>query len=196
MQNLNSVPDLAATKQVVRSELKQARAALSAADRAQFSGQISARLRNLPEVQRAESVFAFISYGNEVDTHGLLQYFLDKGTILAVPKILPEQGMVAIRLHSWDDLVPAQMGILTPRENGERCDSPEVIITPGLGFTREGYRIGYGRGYYDRWFSQHTAGLKIGIAFEAQIRNDLPVDDRDVPVDIIVTEKQLINTRE
>ena len=189
------MPNLANIKHAVRNELKQVRAALPDTDREEYSGRITEHLYNLPEIQSARSVFAFISYGNEVDTHGLIQSFLDKGITLAVPKILPGQGMVAMILHSWEELAPGPMGILTHRENGTQCGTFDVIITPGLGFTREGHRIGYGRGYYDRWFSQHPTGLKIGIAFEVQIRESLPVDDRDIQVDIIVTEDQLVDRR-
>ena len=69
------------------------------------------------------------------------------------------------------------------------------MITPGLGFTYGGYRIGYGRGYYDKWFAKHTVKHKIAPAFERQILEDLKVSELDIPVDKIVTEDRMINTR-
>ena len=189
------MPDLSIAKQAARTELKKIRATLPESLRSDFSGKICDTVRSLREVQSAKVIFAFISYGNEVHTHDLLKYFLNKGIDLAVPKILPEQGMVAMTLRSWEELVCGQMGILVPRDNVPLQKPFDIILTPGLGFTRSGHRIGYGRGYYDRWFSQHPSGLKIGIAFEDQLRETLPINDRDIPVDIVITEKQLIDSR-
>lgn len=182
-------------KQQLRSLLKQKRAALPAASRQAASAIITDKILALTAVRQARSVFIFISYGNEVDTHDLLKCFLKQGKRLAVPKILPEKTMIAVPFSAWEELVPGELGILTPRSNQADNGQFDVVITPGLGFTPSGVRIGYGRGYYDKWFASHSCGSRIAICFDTQIVDELPVDATDVSIDMIVTEKRVIPTR-
>lgn len=187
---------LAARKAELRARLKQARAAIPADKRSAYSKAIANNLLGLDRVQTAQSIFIFISYGNEVDTHDLLKHFLAEGKTLAVPKILPAKTMIAVPFSRWEDLIPGELGILTPPGN-TACPGPfDIVITPGLGFTAGGHRIGYGRGYFDKWFATHRVNHKIAITFETQMVNELPVDETDVPVDIIVTETRVIKPRE
>ena len=183
---------LVARKAQTRASLKQIRAALSGQERETASASITRQVLELPEIQAAITIFIFISYGNEVHTHDLLKHFLIQGKSLAVPKILASKTMIATPFQQWDDLVPGELGILTPQGETAYSGDFDVVITPGLGFTTQGHRIGYGRGYYDRWFATHRTGHKIAICFEAQITDVLPVDESDVPVDMIVTENRVI----
>ena len=100
--------------------------------------------------------------------------------------------MIAVPFSGWDDLIPGELGILTPRGEDTISGNIDIAITPGLGFTRTGQRIGYGRGYYDQWFSGNSVAHKIALSFEAQILDSLPVTVTDIPVDIIVTEQEII----
>jgi 5-formyltetrahydrofolate cyclo-ligase len=186
---------LAVRKAETRAKLKQIRASIPAEMHTLYSKTITRNLLSLPEMQTARTIFLFISYGNEVYTHELLKYFLNEGKILAVPKILPAKTMIAVPFSRWADLVPGELGILTPSGNIPHAGDFDVVITPGLGFSPEGHRIGYGRGYYDKWFASHKVNHKIAITFEEQIMAKLPVDDSDIMMDIIVTEKRIIKTK-
>ena len=127
-----------------------------------------------------------------MDTHGLLRYFLAVGMTVAVPKILPGKTMIACRFTRWEDLAPGELGILTP-PGDTSCPGPfDLVITPGLGFTPQGQRLGYGRGYYDRWFAEQRGARKIALAFEVQVMNDIPHAQNDIPVDMLITEKRII----
>ena len=183
---------LATQKAALRARLKQIRDSLSAADRANASRKITENLLGLNEVGLALTVFSYISHGNEVNTHRLLKYFLARGMTVAVPKILPGKTMITALFTGWDDLVRGELGILTPPGNLP-CPGPfDIVITPGLGFTARGQRIGYGRGYYDRWFTAHPEGRKIALTFDAQLINEIPHAGYDIPVDILITEKRII----
>lgn len=70
------------------------------------------------------------------------------------------------------------------------------MLVPGLVFSPEGYRVGYGGGYYDRFFSKNRETYKIGICFEMQIAPEVPKGKYDIPVDYIITEKKIINCDE
>lgn len=187
-------PALPELKREIRKKLKQKRAAMAASERLAASGIITETVLGLDEVRQAQSLFIFISHGNEVHTHDLLKYFLKQGKHLAVPKILPEKTMIAVPFSGWEELTAGEMGIFTPRSSQPDQRYFDVVITPGLGFTPAGYRIGYGRGYYDKWFAAHDSGEKIAICFESQLVEELPVEATDVPVDLIVTERRIIST--
>lgn len=182
-------------KHDLRQAIISQRDAMSEIVRSEASRLIRARLLALPVVQAAESLFIFISYASEVDTHPLIDTLLESRRRLAVPKIIDKTTMLSVPLKSWEQLQPGTLGILSPTAS-DRDDGPfDVVITPGVAFTECGDRLGYGRGYYDRWFAQYIVGTKVALAFEAQIVDSLPTDESDIPVDLIVTEKRVIRPR-
>lgn len=185
--------DLSVRKAACRTQLKKIRAAIPPERRDSHSGAIRGQLLDLEEVRSARSVFIFISYGSEVDTHPLLDHFLDAGKQLAVPRIVDSREMLATPFTGWDDLVKGQLGILTPRSNQPFPGRLDIAITPGLGFTPSGHRIGYGRGYYDKWFAAHPGTLRIAVAYSEQILDEIPVDGNDVLMDRIVTQDGIIS---
>jgi 5-formyltetrahydrofolate cyclo-ligase len=185
-------PALTLQKAADRAKLKQIRASLSAKYRETASETIKQNVISLAEVDTARTVFIYISHGDEVDTHGLLRHFLERDMAVAVPKILPGTGMIAVSFTRWEDLKPGALGILAP-SGTIPCPGPfDIVITPGLGFTVQGYRIGYGRGYYDRWFAEHRGPKKIAVTFDDQVIAQLPHAEYDIPVDILITEKRII----
>ncbi len=182
-------------KKQLRNEIKQLRSMLSDSDRQNMSQQIARFLLEIVEFNQAKRVFCYISYLDEVETHSLITAFLQQNRDLAVPKIMNKTEMLAIPLSDFSELEPDRLGILTPTSNQAATKSFDVAITPGLAFTEKGERLGYGRGYYDRWFSKNTVKTKIGLAFEVQIVDELPLEETDLPLDILVTEKRIIDLR-
>ncbi len=190
---MNNHSSLFDQKKILRDSLKQKRAGISQLDRKKHSKIITENLLNLHEIQQAKVIFSYISYATEVSTHELLQNLLDAGKKIVVPKILSPKEMVSQHFQNWDDLEPGTLGILTPKSGEVTDEVIDVAITPGLAFTEKGLRIGFGAGYYDRWFASHKVKLKIAIAFEAQIVASLPAENTDIPVDKILTEKRQIS---
>lgn len=182
-------------KKQLRSELKQLRSLLTQSKRREMSQQISRFLHEIDEFNQAKNIFCYISYLSEVDTNSLIDDFIRQNLVLAVPKIVGKTEMIAVSLSNRSDLERDKMGILTPKSNQINPGPFDIAITPGLGFTENGERLGYGRGYYDRWFSNNDVKLKIGIAFETQIVDTLPLEETDIPLDILVTEKRIIDLR-
>lgn len=182
-------------KKRLRNEIKRRRSLLSEPDRQNMSQQIAMFLQEIPEFNQAKTVFCYISYLDEVETQPLISALLQQKLDLAVPKIINKTEMLAIALSDFSELEPDKMGILTPKSNQVATEPFDIAITPGLGFTEKGDRLGYGRGYYDRWFSKNTVKTKIGLAFEAQLVDELPLEETDMPLDMIVTEKRIINLK-
>ena len=185
---------LLAQKRLLRAELRQRRNALPASERLAASKKIREGLLGLPELSSATWVFCFISSGDEVGTHRLIDALVERGKQVLVPWIPAGGDMVAVHFPGWDGLAPGQLGILTPVAPRPHEGRVDLCITPGLGFTIRGERIGYGRGYYDRWFASHETGCRLGIAFECQIVDRVPVNETDVVLDILLTEARLIVT--
>lgn len=142
--------------------------------------------------EEVRSVFTFISFGSEVDTHSLIGRLLHMGIEVSVPKI--EGGkMYPVVITSMEDLVPGRMGILEPIE-GRRADTIDMVIVPGVVFDRRGYRIGYGGGYYDRYLMDIPSHIpRVAIAHEMQIVEEIPVDSWDMRIDHLITEGTIYN---
>ena len=150
------------------------------------------RVLELAPISNASSIFCFVSLPDEVDTHHLIKALLTVPKQLAVPQITPKKTMLAVELQSWDQLSAGELGILTLTEETPVTDDIEVCITPGLGFSERGDRIGFGRGYYDSWFREHHHTYRIALAYEYQILDNIPTDKNDIKMDMIVTEKRVI----
>lgn len=190
-----STDSLREQKTRLREHLKQVRAGLSEAERKQHSEAITRRVLALPVVQKARTCFSYVGHGPEVATAALIDQLGAAGKTLYVPKILGKMGMIACPYLGWADLKPAQLGILTP-SGTEGSDGPfDIALTPGLGFTLSGARLGYGAGYYDRWFAAHSVGVKIALAFEVQIMPEIPTHEFDQPIDLLVTEQRILNIK-
>jgi 5-formyltetrahydrofolate cyclo-ligase len=185
--------DIDTAKQHLRAELKARRAALPAARRREEDAAVFTALTALAPLRRARRVFCFISRGDEVDTHALIDELLRRGKQVVVPKILPGRGMIAVALTAWSELQPGQLGILEPPGEQDAGDAVDVCITPGLAFTVDGRRLGYGRGYYDRWFTRHPVAYRIAIAYDCQVVDDLPTDERDVRVTMLITGRRQLS---
>lgn len=179
------------TKPEIRSRALAARRALTPAAVATGSRAIHARLRALPAYQAAEVVLCYAaSKDNEVETRPLIEEALAAGRTLLVPVMQPGKRLAWSRLRQLQDLTPNHRGILEPVESARDWVIPPdaaVCIVPGVAFRRDGYRVGYGGGYYDRFLSSF-GGLSIGLSFSCQIMDCWAPDNFDVPVDVVLTE--------
>jgi len=187
-------------KETLRRQLLDKRTSLPSKDIAEKSRVIQNRLFSFPGFMKAKTVLFYVSYDNEVCTHEMIKQTVASGKQVAVPWTDKEQKMVTPCLLScWDDLCIGSYGILEPKTT---CRKPvllehvDVVIVPGVGFDRQGHRLGHGMGYYDKLLHQAPKNMvKIGLAFEQQMVDKIPVDTHDVRVAYIVTEHELIDCR-
>lgn len=181
-------------KSDIRRRYLELRRALSHQDAAEKSARIRERLQDLKEFQQAEVVLSYISSkDNEVDTQVLIETLLASEKDVLVPFTGANRTLAWSPIRALSELAPATFGILEPRADCQRVMEPPagaVVLVPGIAFARDGYRVGYGGGYFDRFLADF-AGLKIGLAYDFQIVDSLPHAAHDVPVDIIVTESHI-----
>jgi len=188
------------SKDAIRKEMLQKRRALPLAERRSRSLSISRRLLSASVFQRAVSLQVYLSNSEEVQTDGIIQaaHCLKKQVV--VPVLDRKRRMFFSRLERLKPEVLEQgpFGIRQPRLKFQKKVAPAEIglwIIPGLAFDPQGHRIGYGGGYYDRVLESLGAPL-LGLAFECQIMDHLPVEATDRPVDQVVTESRTIFCRE
>jgi len=183
----------------LRKEFKAKRNAISPMLRENMSLAITENILALLEsdFKGANIFLCFYPYGSEVDLLGLYERLLNTGKRL----YFPVSNIITHELTFYQindlksDFHEGAYGIMEPNDNlkifaGE--DSNTVVITPGLIFDEECNRIGYGAGYYDRFFASHPDTFKVGVGFEEQIINKLNVGAYDVPLDYVVTNNRLI----
>ena len=182
------------TKAELRRQALERRAALPAELRRTFSERIHRHVLAHPWVQQAERVHIYCSFGTEVETHELCQQLLQYGKRVAVPIVAGTE-----LLHAWispkTHFQPNSWGIpepvVTPDEllsaEALQLSTRDVVLVPVVAYDRWLYRLGYGRGYYDR-FLRRVRAHRIGLAFSVQAVERLPHEPHDIALDAIITE--------
>ncbi len=194
---LSSVPNtMTKTKQTLRRRLRAHLQQWDTRQRRESEARILKQLLALPQWQQAKRVFCYISCNPEVDTHALIRQHCTRLETLAVPFIANNRHMFAVRLGDWDKLRKGALGILAP-SHCHACPGPwDLVITPGLGFSRTGQRLGHGRGYYDRWFAHNEVRCRIALCHHCQLLDALPCTGHDVAMDLVITGTSLIRPQE
>lgn len=170
-------------KKTLRSQFEQKRNALPASRREEAKENAFAFFK-----RETGNILSFASFGSEIDLWLLNDFLAEQGRLL-LPKVSPPTLTVHL-VHSTDELFSSHFGILEPKEEKE-VDEIDLVLVPGLVFDRRGYRIGYGKGYYDRLLekvrkeNQHARIL--GVAFKEQLIEGIPINRWDQSVDSVHT---------
>lgn len=148
------------------------------------------------DIYRGDNIFVYISFRSEVDTKLLIIKMLRDRKNIFVPKISDKTNdMEAIRITSLNELEENRFGTLEPVTYDNAVDPKiiDVILMPGIAFDNEGSRIGFGKGYYDKYIKRARRDVKkVGLAYDLQIVDKIDKDDYDESVDYIITEKKVI----
>ena len=175
-------------KMRIRREARQISMNLDPAYRAEASRSITGQVLALPEWQHARTVMAYVSMPEEPDTKELIEAALEDGKTLLLPRCADRSVMEALPVTDMKTLVPGLLGIPEPpAAEGYEAPEPEVILVPCVAATPNGIRLGHGAGYYDRFLAAHR-GMTVCLCFRLLLRSDLPAEDTDMPVDLVVTD--------
>ncbi|MGH2683142.1 MAG: 5-formyltetrahydrofolate cyclo-ligase [Actinomycetota bacterium] len=180
----------------LRARMRALRAAVPLEERLRLAVAVEERVFALPVMAPARTVLLFYSFGSEVETSEMAKRVHQEGKRLLLP-FLEAERMEAAEVLPEDELVPSGYG---PREPARRVavdpSEVDVVIAPGLAFDREGYRLGYGGGHYDRYLSRIGPGaLRIGIGFAAQLVERVPREPADERLDLVVTDTGVVDCR-
>ena len=150
------------------------------------------KLFSLEEYKKAKTVMFFVSFGKEVYTHNMVQEALrEEDKSVVIPKIVDFELIPCI-IEKFSGLQRSSYGILEPVEaKSANLNEIDIVLVPGIGFDKNGYRIGFGKGYYDK-FLKNTKALKIGLCMDFGIIDSIHYDKWDIPMDIVMIEKRII----
>ncbi|RIX50847.1 5-formyltetrahydrofolate cyclo-ligase [Paenibacillus nanensis] len=196
-------------KAAFRLEMKNKREAIAEELRRKRSEAACNRLIEWAEASGMKSVMAYASFRSELSLDPFIEWCWENGIELILPRCIPEaRTMTLYRLESWSQLTAGAYGIREPdpaRIAALPADYlPDAVVVPGLAFDRQGGRMGYGAGYYDR-FAEHAIRLAesrrqkllwIGAGFEAQLVERVPLEAHDLRLDGVVTEQAFYSSQQ
>ncbi|MBQ3146089.1 MAG: 5-formyltetrahydrofolate cyclo-ligase [Clostridia bacterium] len=170
-------------KQILRNKYKQIRKNIK--DKEKLDSIIFNKIVSLKEYKETDLILTYVSLKEEVDTIELIKHSLNRGKQVAVPKC-EGNNIVFYYINSLEDLEERSYGILEPKTNEivNNFDN-SICIVPGIAFDKENNRIGYGRGFYDR-FLENYQGIKIGLTYRECICDKMDINDNDVKMDKII----------
>ncbi len=186
-------------KKQLRRKILKIRDLFTAAEIREKSLAITENFVGLEAYRKAETIMFFVPFRNEVDTRYLAERSMELHKKVLVPRTIKEKReLIPSLLLNWDDdLVPGEYGIPEPPPEKLRPVEPrliDMVIVPGVAFDLSGNRLGYGGGYYDRFFErlQENTPL-VAVVFDHQIVEQVPVDPWDRRVDAVVTEERVLS---
>ncbi len=179
-------------KENLRNQYRRIREEIPAAARKSAARRIAAQLMPILEFIGARTVGVYVSKESEVDTRTLIAAMAKKKIRAAAPKVVQNQIQFFL-IKSLKDCAPGAFGVLEPRTaNPVNAGKLDAVLVPGIVFDSKGYRLGYGKGFYDKFLSALDLFNTIGLCYDKTLVPNLPSEDRDVPVNWIITETRAL----
>ena len=187
-------------KKVLRKEILTERKNINTVKKEEMDNKILDRFYKSEYYRKAKKIFIYVSFDSEIDTKGIINKALMDNKKIYVPRTeFKTRLMDAVEVTSLDNLIESEYGILEPSIEEPHIEPNELdlIVVPGVAFDRNGGRIGYGAGFYDRYFKRISKDrikkiTKLALAYDFQILEKIPMNEQDVPVSYIITEKEVI----
>lgn len=182
-------------KKELRRQVRSKLASLEAEQLRREDDAMFARFLALPQVEKAKTIFAFWGIpGREPETGRLVQELTTRGKRVGLPRMLPEHQM-EVRLY--DPNIPMHSVAFGIQEPGEDCpliarEEIDLILVPAVCYDRQGYRLGFGGGYYDRWL-EHFSGYRVGLCRSCILQDHVPTEAHDTKVDTLITELECLS---
>ena len=183
--------DIRKYKIELRQARKTYRRTLDPVEKQHMDAQIAARVQRLYQYRFAKVIMVYVSTPIEVDTRRIIANAFADGKQVAVPRCIPETRKMEFHfIQSLEQLQPGNFGVLEPPESFEIVTdfSKALMLVPGFIFDVYGYRLGYGKGYYDRYMSRY-GGAAVGLCYNGELRRRMLHGRFDRTVDTVVTDK-------
>jgi 5-formyltetrahydrofolate cyclo-ligase len=181
-------------KRALRAELIAARARLTLPERQAASLAIAEQLRRLDLFTRAHTVALYATLGTEVDSAPVAALARDLGAVVAWPRAVVGERRLEFAACPPAELIRGPLGAAEPPPDARPVplEDLDAIVMPAVALSEDGLRLGRGGGYYDVTLKLAPRAARIGVAFDAQVRPELPRDPHDVPLDAVVTDRRLL----
>ncbi|MBQ7173671.1 MAG: 5-formyltetrahydrofolate cyclo-ligase [Clostridia bacterium] len=182
------------TKNELRRSRQKARAELGKKRKKEWDTAILRRILDSPYFKRAKTILLYAPTVGEVNVLPLMRAARDHGKAVAFPKCHPETNTIEFFLLAPDaKLEPGAFGIYEPPAGSGLCkiDETSFCLVPGLAYDKKGNRVGYGKGYYDRFLADFP-GVSCGVLYEEFLADEIPTEEWDRPVNLLVTDRRTI----
>ncbi len=156
------------------------------------SQQIHKKIKKIPEFGNAQSIGCYYPIGSEVLTQDIMLEALSEGKDVFLPKVV-EKNLIFRRISGFESLEKGSFDIMEPKDDCPVTEKLDIVIVPTIGISRNGVRLGYGHGYYDRFLAS-TKCTSIAITFQKQFVKSIPSFEHDVKMDWVVTEDSFFKT--
>ncbi len=170
----------------IRKTMLNKRDTLSVEVKRQKDVIICEQLEKLIEENDYNVIHSYIPMGSEIDLTDLIKRLIATNKTVVCPKSLPKKEMQNLVLKSLEELEDGRYGTKHPAGEIEYNGDIDLFIVPGLAFDKRGFRIGYGSGYYDKFFSSNKNGYKVGVSYNFQIIEAVPNESHDISLDHII----------
>lgn len=174
-------------KSDIRKKFLKRRNSLSKKEVELKSRIIVEKLKNIVNISKKKKILSYMPINNEVDVIEFNNYVINNAT-LYIPKVEENSIMKFYRISNLNNLQLSKYNILEPYPENELLDEEDIVIVPMIAYNLELFRLGYGGGYYDRYFENRGNSLLIGVAFENQKCLESFQENNDIKLDMIVTE--------
>ena len=175
-------------KQTLRKQIREAKRAVPFSEKERRSAAIMHQVEQLPRFLEAKVVLLYWSMADEVQTHDFVNRWYRQKTLL-LPCV--DGDDLLLRQYTGPECLKAGEQFRIGEPTGPeytQVDQVEMIVVPGVAFDRKGNRMGRGRGFYDRLLKNTPNAYKVGVAFDFQMLDDIPMEPFDVPMDDVITE--------
>ena len=188
---------MADEKKALRKQVRAELAKLTAEDWKNSDEALFARFLALPQVQKAKTIFGFWGIeGKEPNTKLLIKELIAQGKTICLPRMLPGHLMELPQYIPERPMIDAGFGIWEPDQDAPLIDKAQVdlVLVPAVTYDKQGYRLGFGGGYYDRWLENYK-GDTVGLCRRVVLQDKVPTEAHDSKVDVLVTETENIVCR-
>ena len=193
-----SFADKKKKKDALRELARERKKTVSKEQEQKANEEIQLRLLQSPFFLEAESIFSYVSVEGEVDTKIILETALQMGKRVFVPRCIPgkERLMDAVEIHSMEELSSQYFGLLEPKPEIPASEERnfDLSLIPCVMADRRGGRLGHGAGYYDRFLAK-SQGKKLCLCFSWYLTEKIPMEERDIPMDALLTEEGYFSFR-
>lgn len=173
-------------KDALRRRMREMKQALSVGEMEARGAKLGEMLRMQPVYRNAKTLYGFLPINQEIRTVPILRQAQAEGKRIAVPKVIGDE----VKFYYLDDFTQVKVGCFGVSEPIDRLipaeDEGALVLVPGLAFDRRGYRVGYGKGFYDRFLSRENAHPTVGLCYDFQLVDRIDKDEFDVPVELVL----------
>ena len=173
-------------KKELRRQIREQKRAMTEEQIVAASSRLGELFLNCPQYKQAQTIYGYLPYNQEVRTVPMLEQAMKDGKRVAVPKCYGEE----MRFIYMDDLSKVEKGYANIPEpiadEPVADDKTALVLMPGMAFTKDGKRMGYGGGFYDKFLAAEPNHPTVALCYDFQMVEDLPTEDYDIPVDCVL----------